>query len=91
MKSALQFFINAIAVPSSSKDIVNSKGNKSVWFGPSCTCTSFSSKFKKRVFLGGEGEIYGYLLRKSVSICDKLLSQLIGTKPVDGLRLSRSL
>ena len=82
LKSALHFVNEAIADPSSLKGSANSGGNKFVGFGP----TSFSGKFKSKDF-----EIHGSSLGKSVPSCDKLMSQLIGAKPVDGLRLSQSL
>jgi hypothetical protein len=60
----------------------SSQGSSFSGFGAS----SFPGNFKSKDF-----EIHDSSIGKTAPICDKSFSQLLGAKPVDGLRLSQSL
>jgi hypothetical protein len=60
----------------------SSQGSSFSGFGAS----SFPGNFKSKDF-----EIHDSSIRKTAPVCDKSFTQLLGAKPVDGLRLSQSL
>ena len=60
----------------------SSQGSSFSGFGAS----SFPGNFKSKDF-----EIHDSSIGKTAPVCDKSFSQLLGAKPVDGLRLSQSL
>ena len=77
--SALQFVNNCLSVKANDK---SSQGSSFSGFGAS----SFPGNFKSKDF-----EIHDSSIGKTAPVCDKSFSQLLGAKPVDGLRLSQSL
>ena len=77
--SALQLVNNSLSVKANDK---SSQGSSFSGFGAS----SFPGNFKSKDF-----EIHDSSIGKTAPVCDKSFSQLLGAKPVDGLRLSQSL
>jgi hypothetical protein len=79
VSSAIQFVNDCLSVKVNDK---SSQGSSFSGFGAS----SFPGNFKSKDF-----EIYHSSIGKTVPVCDKSFSQLLGAKPVDVLRLSESL
>jgi hypothetical protein len=77
--SAIQFVNDCLSVKANDK---SSQGSSFSGFGAS----SFPDNFKSKDF-----EIHDSSIGKTAPVCDKSFSQLLGAKPVDGLRLSKSL
>ena len=77
--SAIQFVNDCLSVKLNDKF---SQGSSFSGFGAS----SFPGNFKSKDF-----EIHDSSIGKTAPVCDKSFSQLLGAKPVDGLRLSQSL
>jgi hypothetical protein len=77
--SAIQFVNDCLSVKVNDK---SSQGSSFSGFGAS----SFPGNFKSKDF-----EIHDSSIGKTAPVCDKFFSQLLGAKPVDGLRLSQSL
>ena len=77
--SAIQFLNDCFSVKVNDK---SSHGSSFSGFGAS----SFPGNFKSKDF-----EIHDSSIGKTTPVCDKSFSQLLGAKPVDGLRLSQSL
>ena len=76
---AIQFVNDCLSVKANDK---SSQGSSFSGFGAS----SFPDNFKSKDF-----EIHDSTIGKTVPVCDKSFSQLLGAKPVDGFRLSKSL
>jgi hypothetical protein len=77
--SAIQFVNDCLSVKVNDK---SSQGSSFSGFGAS----SFPGNFKSKDF-----EIHDTSIGKTTPVCDKSFSQLLGAKPVEGLRLSQSL
>jgi hypothetical protein len=77
--SAIQFVNDCLSVKVNDK---SSHGSSFSGFGAS----SFPGNFKSK-----DIEIHDTSIGKTDPVCDKSFSQLLGAKPVDGLRLSQSL
>ena len=76
--AALQIINDGISSDSVDKQ---SSGSKFSSFGP----TSFSGVYNVKDY-----QIFNSTLRRLVPTCDKAMSNLLGSKPVDGLRLSQA-
>jgi hypothetical protein len=79
VSSAIQFVNDCLSVKVNDK---SSQGSSFSGFGAS----SFPGNFKSKDF-----EIHDTSIGKTTPVCDKSFSQLLGAKPVEGLRLSQSL
>jgi hypothetical protein len=77
--SAIQFVNDCLSMTVNDK---SSQGCSFSGFG----AISFPGNFKSKDFV-----IHEFSIGKTASVCDKSFSQLLGAKPVDGLRLSQSL
>jgi hypothetical protein len=77
--SAIQFVNDCLSVKLNDKF---SQGSSFSGFGAS----SFPGNFKSKDF-----EIHDSSIGKTAPVCDKSFSQLLGAKPVNGLRFSQSL
>ena len=78
MLAALQIINDGISSDSVDKQ---SSGSKFSSFGP----TSFSGVYNVKDY-----QIFNSTLGRLVPTCDKAMSNLLGSKPVDGLRLSQA-
>ena len=77
--AAIQFVNDSLANKTNDK---TSSGSAFAGFG----ANSFPGSFKSKDF-----EIHNSTIGKTAPVCDKPFSQLLGAKPIDGLRLSQSL